>query len=113
MQMVKNLNFLGLPKSNYSLIVYLRVFVKWFSPETALEAHLKLLQNSSSNRRGLLKSGNVELGFSILSVALIVSYFEKINVGLERYFQMKETASQSDKVDRRNTGLKLGVLNKN
>ena len=37
----------------------------------------------------------------------------KINVGLERYFQMKETASQSDKADRRYTGLKLGVLNKN
>ena len=26
---------------------------------------------------------------------------------------MKETASQSDKADRRYTGLKLGVLNKN
>ena len=36
-----------------------------------------------------------------------------LNVGLERYFQMKETASQSDKADRRYTGLKLGVLNKN
>ena len=39
--------------------------------------------------------------------------FLKINVGLERYFQMKEIASQSDKADRRYTGLKLGVLNKN
>ena len=29
------------------------------------------------------------------------------------YFHMKETASQSDKADRRYTGLKLGVLNKN
>ena len=36
-----------------------------------------------------------------------------MNVGLDRYFQMKETAPQSDKVDRRYTGLKLGVLNKN
>ena len=41
---------------------------------------------------------------------LQISY---LNVGLERYFQMKETASQSDKADRRYTGLKLGVLNKN
>ena len=37
----------------------------------------------------------------------------KLIVGLERYFQMKEAASQSDKADRRYTGLKLGVLNKN
>ena len=37
----------------------------------------------------------------------------QLNVRLERYFQMKEIASQSDKADRRNTGLKLGVLNKN
>ena len=37
----------------------------------------------------------------------------QINVGLEKYFQMKKTASQSDKADRRYTGLKLGVLNKN
>ena len=29
------------------------------------------------------------------------------------YFQMKEIALQSDKADRRYTGLKLGVLNKN
>ena len=29
------------------------------------------------------------------------------------YFQMKEIASKSDKADRRYTGLKLGVLNKN
>ena len=29
------------------------------------------------------------------------------------YFQMKETASQADKADRRYTGLKLGVLSKN
>ena len=36
-----------------------------------------------------------------------------MNVGLERYFQMKEFASQSDKEDRRYTGLKLVVLNKN
>ena len=36
-----------------------------------------------------------------------------MDVRLERYFQMKETASQSDKVDRRYTGVKLGVLNKN
>ena len=57
--MVKNLTFLGLPKSNYFLTVKLRVFVTWLSPETALEVHLKLLQNSSSNRRGSLKSGNV------------------------------------------------------
>ena len=57
MQIVKNLNFLRLPKSNYSLTVKLRVFVNWFSPETALEVHLKLLQNSSSNRRGSLKKG--------------------------------------------------------
>ena len=35
------------------------------------------------------------------------------NVELETDFQMKETASQSDKADRRYTGLKLGVLNKN
>ena len=39
--------------------------------------------------------------------------FRQINVGLERYFQMKEIASQSDKADRKFTGLKLGVLNKN
>ena len=31
--------------------------------------------------------------------------FEKLNIGLERYFQMKQTASQSDKADRRYTGL--------
>ena len=36
-----------------------------------------------------------------------------LDVGLEKYFQMKETASQSDKAHRRYTGLKLGVLNKN
>ena len=36
-----------------------------------------------------------------------------LNVGFEMYFQMIETASQSDKADRRYTGLKLGVLNKN
>ena len=36
----------------------------------------------------------------------------KLKVGLETYFQMKETASQSDKADRRYIGLKLGVLNK-
>ena len=34
-------------------------------------------------------------------------------VGLEKYFQMKEAVSQSDKADRRYTGLKLGVLNEN
>ena len=34
------------------------------------------------------------------------------NVELETYSQMKETALQSDKADRRYTGLKLGVLNK-
>ena len=39
--------------------------------------------------------------------------FRQINVGLERYFQMKEIASQSDKADRKYTGLKLVVLNKN
>ena len=39
--------------------------------------------------------------------------FQKLNVGLEEYFQVKETESQSDKADRRYTGLKLGVLNKN
>ena len=37
----------------------------------------------------------------------------KLIVGFERYFQMKENASQSDKADRRYTGLKLGVFNKN
>ena len=37
----------------------------------------------------------------------------KLMVELERYFQKKETASQSDKADRRYTGLKLGDLNKN
>ena len=37
----------------------------------------------------------------------------QLNVELERYIQMKETDSQSDKADRRYTGLKLGVLNKN
>ena len=37
----------------------------------------------------------------------------QLNVRLEKYFQMKEIASQSDKTDRRYTGLKLGVLNKN
>ena len=37
----------------------------------------------------------------------------KLNVRLERYFQMKETALQSDKADRRYTGLKLAFLNKN
>ena len=58
-QMVKNLNYLGLPKFNYSLTVKLRVFVNWFSPETTLEVHLKLLQNSFSNRRRSLKGGNV------------------------------------------------------
>ena len=31
----------------------------------------------------------------------------------QTYFQIKETASQSDKADRRYTGLKLVVLNKN
>ena len=38
--------------------------------------------------------------------------FLQINVGIVTYFQMKETASQSDMADRRYTGLKLGVLNK-
>ena len=37
----------------------------------------------------------------------------QLNVRLEKYFQMKEIASQSDMTDRRYTGLKLGVLNKN
>ena len=73
MHMVKSLNFLGIPKSNYSLTVYIRVFVNWLSPETALEVHLKLLQNSSSNRRGSLKSGNVKLCFSTLTVVLKAS----------------------------------------
>ena len=36
----------------------------------------------------------------------------QLNVRLERYFQMKEIASQSDKADRRYTCLKLAVLNK-
>ena len=37
----------------------------------------------------------------------------QLNVRLEKYFQMQEIASQSDKADRRYTGLKLVVLNKN
>ena len=37
----------------------------------------------------------------------------KLNVRLEMNFHMKETALQSDKADRRYTGLKLGVLKKN
>ena len=36
----------------------------------------------------------------------------QLKLGLETYFQMKETASQSDEADRRYTGLKLGVLNR-
>ena len=38
--------------------------------------------------------------------------FQQLNVELETYFQITETASQSDKADQRFTGLKLGVLNK-
>ena len=51
------------------------MFVNWFSPETTLEVHLKLLQNSSSNRRRSLKGGNVYFCFSTLSDALIASNF--------------------------------------
>ena len=82
-QIVKNLNFLGLPKSNYSLTVKLRMLVNWFSPEMTLEVHLKLLQNSSWNRRESLKSGNVELWFSTLCITLITS-------GLKRTFRWKK-----------------------
>ena len=51
------------------------MFVNWFSPETTLEVHLKLLQNSFSNRRRSLKGGNVKLCLSILSVFLIAGNF--------------------------------------
>ena len=34
-------------------------------------------------------------------------------VGIETYFQMKNTVSKSDQADRRYTALKSGVLNKN
>ena len=37
----------------------------------------------------------------------MLKMLHKLNVGLERYFPIKETASQSDKADWRYTGLKL------
>ena len=49
------------------------MFVNWFSPETTLEVHLKLLQNSFSNRRRSLKGCNVYFCFSTLSDVLIAS----------------------------------------
>ena len=49
------------------------MFVNWLSPETTLEVLLKLLQNSSSNRRKSLKGCNVYFCFSTLSDVLIAS----------------------------------------